>query len=86
MDKSWKIFCMMVLFFIIAGSLEIYNTRNHHIEKGDCFDEKNNKINELTCDIKVIDYNPFLKVIIVSSVIIALIFGVYSIYLAFKGK
>ncbi len=86
MDKSWKIYCICVLFFILAMILNIYESKNYHIVEGDCFDEKNNKINELTCDIKIIDHSQYYKIVIYSLISIAGIVGFYSVYLACKGK
>lgn len=43
----------MISLFIGMIVQEFYNINNYSIEKGDCFDKEGNKINEVTCDVKV---------------------------------
>ena len=57
-----KYIVLAIIFFLLMGFCLYIMKTKYHIEKGDCFDEENNKINELTCDVKIQDY-PFLPIL-----------------------
>ena len=52
--KKYQIFFILAsIFFIINITMLIIDQKNTHTEKGDCYDSMNNKINELTCEVKI---------------------------------
>ena len=70
---------MICISFLILTAIAHYISLNDfHIEKVDCFDENNHKINELTCDKKVTNPSTF-KTIWKFSIALTIISGIVSI-------
>ncbi len=65
----------VTLIIFIVGIF--YTERNTYTEKGDCYDNRDNKMDNLTCDIKRYNF-PLVGVVSILSMFLAII-------LAFKG-
>ncbi len=67
-----SIVCFLLMILAVA-----ITENNKQIDQGDCFDERDNRINELTCDVPVYDY-PYLWLLAASLLLSAVV-------LFFKG-